>query len=77
MVNIGQIIKEELDRQGHSAGWLARELGCNRSTIYRAIGRNSIDTAMLTEISKVLQTDFFKVLSNNIDMGNQNTSEHQ
>lgn len=26
MVNIGQLIKEELEKQGRSAGWLAKEL---------------------------------------------------
>ena len=38
MVNIGQLIKEELEKQGRSAGWLAKELHCNRSTVYRALG---------------------------------------
>lgn len=63
MLSIGQIIKEELDKQGLSAGWLAKELGCNRSSIYRCLSRNSIDTALLSEISRVLGRDFFKDLS--------------
>lgn len=69
MVNIGQIIKEELDRQNRSAGWLAKEVGCNRSTMYRMIDRNSIDTAMLARISMVLHIDFFKMLSDEMNMG--------
>lgn len=66
MLSIGQIIKEELDKQGLSAGWLAKELGCNRSSIYRCLSRNSIDTALLADISRVLGRDFFKDLSNNL-----------
>lgn len=66
MVNIGQLIKEELEKQGWSAGWLAKELHCNRSTVYRALGRNSIDTAMLADISKALHKDFFKILSDSL-----------
>ena len=66
MVNIGQLIKEELEKQGRSAGWLAKELHCNRSTVYRALGRNSIDTAMLADISKALHKDFFKILSDSL-----------
>lgn len=66
MLSIGQIIKEELDKQGLSAGWLAKELGCNRSSIYRCLSRNSIDTALLAEISRVLGRDFFKDLSDNL-----------
>lgn len=66
MLSIGQIIKEELDKQGLSAGWLAKELGCNRSSIYRCLSRNSIDTALLSEKSRVLGRDFFKDLSDNL-----------
>lgn len=66
MLSIGQIIKEELDKQGLSAGWLAKELGCNRSSIYRCLSRNSIDIALLSEISRVLGRDFFKDLSDNL-----------
>lgn len=66
MLSIGQIIKEELDKQGLSAGWLAKELGCNRSSIYRCLSRNSIDTALLADISRVLGRDFFKDLSDNL-----------
>ena len=66
MLSIGQIIKEELDKQGLSAGWLAKELGCNRSSIYRCLSRNSIDTALLAEISRVLGRNFFKDLSDNL-----------
>ena len=66
MLSIGQIIKEELDKQGLSAGWLAKELGRNRSSIYRCLPRNSIDTALLAEISRVLGRDFFKDLSDNL-----------
>ena len=66
MLSIGQTIKEELDKQGLSAGWLAKELGCNRSSIYRCLSRNSIDTALLAEISRVLGRDFFKDLSDNL-----------
>lgn len=66
MLSIGKIIKEELDKQGLSAGWLAKELGCNRSSIYRCLSRNSIDTALLADISRVLGRDFFKDLSDNL-----------
>lgn len=60
MINIGLIIKEELDRQERTAGWLARKIGCNRSTMYRALEKTSIDTALLQRISRALGRDFFK-----------------
>lgn len=68
MISIGRIIKDELDRQERTAGWLARELGCNRSTIYRCLSKNSIDTALLAEISRILGRDFFKDLSDDVSI---------
>lgn len=68
MINVGQIIKEELDRQERSVGWLAKKIGCNRSAVYRYVARNSIDTAVLAEISVALKHDFFKDLSEGITL---------
>ena len=68
MINIGKMIKDELDRQGHSVGWLAKELECNRSTVYRYVARNSIDTAILAEISIIWKKDFFKIISEEINI---------
>ena len=68
MINIGKMIKDELDRQGHSVGWLAKELECNRSTVYRYVARTSIDTAILAEISIILKKDFFKIISEEINI---------
>lgn len=67
MVNIGQIIKEELDRQERTVSWLALKLNCHRSVVYRIFSKNSIDTAMLIRISEVLQRNFFKEYSAEIE----------
>ena len=63
MMNIGQNIKNELDRQERSVSWMAHKLGCNRCAVYRILHRNSIDTALLARISNILNHDFFKELS--------------
>ncbi|TGX82471.1 XRE family transcriptional regulator [Palleniella muris] len=60
MINIGQSIREELERQERTVSWLARKLNCNRSLVYRILGKNSIDTGMLIRISRILKHDFFK-----------------
>lgn len=59
MINIGQNIKEELQRQERTVSWLARKLNCNRAAIYRIMDKNSIDTSLLMGISKVLNRNFF------------------
>jgi len=63
MVNIGQSIKEELQRQERTVSWLARKLNCTRAAVYRIFDKNSIDTALLTNISQILHHNFFIELS--------------
>ena len=57
MVNIGQRIKDEL---------LARKLNCTRASVYRIFEKNSIDTALLANISQVLHHNFFEELSDEV-----------
>ena len=54
MEHIGQVIKQELERQERTVVWLARKLSCDRSNIYRIFQKESIDTNLLVRIS-VLQ----------------------
>ena len=68
MVNIGQEIKEELERQERTISWFARKLNCTRAAVYRIFSKNSIDTALLANISQVLNRDFFRELSDEIGL---------
>ena len=63
MVNIGQNIKEELQHQERTVSWLARKLNCTRAVVYRIFDKNSLDTALLLNISQILHRDFFRELS--------------
>lgn len=63
MVNIGQNIKDELQRQERTVSWLARKLNCTRAAVYRIFDKNSIDTALLLSISQILHRNFFCELS--------------
>ena len=67
MVNVGQRIKDELERQERTVSWLARKLNCNRSTVYRIFSKNSIDTLMLAKISHILNHNFIRELSEDMD----------
>lgn len=66
MIDIGEKIKEELERQERSVSWLAQKLGCHRTVVYRLLGRNSIDTALLRKISSILGHDFFEDYSTDL-----------
>ena len=66
MEHIGQVIKQELERQERTVVWLARKLSCDRSNIYRIFQKESIDTNLLVRISVILQYDFFAGFSDSI-----------
>lgn len=67
MVNIGQCIKEELERQERTVSWLARKLNCHRTVVYRIFNKNSIDTGVLKRISEIMNYDFFKEYSDEMN----------
>lgn len=60
-INIGEKIKEELKRQERNASWLAKEMNCSRTHIYKILNRCYTD--QLVKISKLLKQDFFKYYS--------------
>ena len=62
-IHIGNIIRDELHRQGHTNQWLADQLSVERSTVQRLFNKPSIDTQQLWRISKVLGKDMFSYYS--------------
>lgn len=65
IMHIGELIRAEFlkHEKSHSATWFAQQLNCNRANIYNIFSRSSIDTELLYRISKVLDHNFFKDLS--------------
>lgn len=66
-MHIGQMIEQELRRQGRSKAWLARELNTVRGNVYDILRRESIDTALLTRISLLLDHNFLADLAASLD----------
>ena len=58
-MHIGNEIHDVMQKQGRTTVWLARQLSCARTFIYKIYARPSIDTNLLLRISKVLNHDFF------------------
>lgn len=56
--HIGKMIQEELDRQGRTVVWLAKEIYCEKSNVYKLFKRKSIDFEQLLKISEVLNHNF-------------------
>lgn len=62
-LEIGAIIKKRLRESSHSVVWLAEQLGCSRTNIYKMFNKCTIDTNELLKISKILSFDFFGLYS--------------
>ena len=65
-MHIGQLIKQEMDKQGKTVSWLARELSYCRTNVYNIYDKKSIDTDLLLRISILLKHDFFASYSNEL-----------
>ncbi|MBQ9677860.1 MAG: XRE family transcriptional regulator [Prevotella sp.] len=65
-IHIGSVIKEELNRQGRTTVWLAEQLGCHRTNLYKIYDRRTIDTGVLLRISRIMGYDFFQLYSANL-----------
>ena len=65
-MHIGKLIKQQMDEQGKSVVWLARQLSYSRTNVYKIYDKSSIDTDVLLRISILLQYDFFKLYSEDL-----------
>ena len=60
-MHIGKLIREQVEKQDKTVVWLAEQLSCSRTNIYKIYERFSIDTGLLLRISKVLGYNFFRL----------------
>lgn len=66
--SIGELIKEEVDKQGIPAEEFAELISCSRKNVYKIYKRTSIDTALLGRISNALGRDFFLEISKDMTL---------
>ena len=59
-VHIGELILAEMKRQGRTVNWLASQIYCEKSNIYKLFHRKSVDLEQLMHISEVLQHNFLR-----------------
>jgi len=62
-LHIGLAIRQHLEKQGTSIAWLARQVNCDRGSLWRQLHNAHIYPELLLKISTVLQTDFFALYS--------------
>lgn len=66
MIHIGQEIRKQVEEQGKTSVWLAKELGCHRTNLYKIYDKRTIDTGVLLRISRILNYDFFTLYTEEI-----------
>ena len=71
-IHIGNMIKAELTRQGRTMTWFAEAIHSDRSNTYKMLKRESIDLALLMNISELLHYDFLRECSEALDFGPEN-----
>lgn len=50
--------------------WMAEQLSCSRTNIYKIFEKYSVDTDQLARISTILDFDFFSLYSDNVKNNN-------
>lgn len=66
-MHIGRLIRQQMEQQGKTTSWLARELAYCRTNVYKIYDKKSIDTDLLLRISRLLHYDFFATYSQEIE----------
>ncbi len=65
-MHIGKLIKQKVEERHKTVVWLARELSCHRSNVYKIYEKSSIDTDVLLRLSRILDYDFFSLYTEEV-----------
>lgn len=63
-IHIGRLIEERINEVGMSKAEFGRRINTSRQNVNTLLRKSSLDTVMLSNISKVLNYDFFKYYIN-------------
>lgn len=78
-IHIGNLIRDELRRSGHTNQWLADRIGITPRTLQKLFNKPSIDTQQLLTISRALDVDLFRhytyTLATHVQSGHVSTSD--
>ena len=78
-IHIGNLIRDELRRSGHTNQWLADRIGITPRTLQKLFNKPSIDTQQLLAISRALGIDLFHYYSDtlaaHVQSGHVSTSD--
>ncbi|MCL2098466.1 MAG: hypothetical protein FWH23_06875 [Bacteroidales bacterium] len=67
-IHIGKLIYQKLKEDGRTASWLAKQIYCSRTHIYKLFKKSEIPHPQLVQICIVLEFDFFIHYSNTVNI---------
>ena len=59
-VHVGEMVRTEMRQQGRTVAWLASNICCEKSNVYKLFRRKSIDLEQLMRISEALGHNFLR-----------------
>ncbi|WP_290379954.1 hypothetical protein [uncultured Muribaculum sp.] len=74
---IGELIEKEVRRQQIPITEFAKMICCKRNNVYDIFNRNKMDIVQLKQISKVLNRNFFKELSEDVELINDDEESEE
>ena len=66
-MHVGEQIRRVMEEKDHSVKWLAGQLCCDRTNIYKIYNKPNIDTDLLQRICVILNYNFFTGISSETD----------
>jgi len=58
-IHFGKMIHAELRRQRYGVAWFAKEMGSDRSNMYKLLARQHLNSEFILRAGKLLNHDFF------------------
>ncbi len=58
-IHFGNMILGELRKQRYSVAWFAKEMGSDRSNMYKLLERQHLNSEFILRAGKLLNHDFF------------------
>lgn len=73
-IHFGNLILNALREQRRSVAWFAKEMGSDRSNMYKLLARPHLDTDFVLRAGRLLHCDFFGEASTLLHIGDDASS---
>lgn len=63
MLHVGKLVKAKLKERAHTCVWLAEQMECSRTNLYKIFNKEYVSSKDLEKLSLILHFNFFEVLA--------------